>query len=287
MSTRIASIASSVTLSLLATLTTLALTQTAEAQCLPGSWACAQIQVGVSGGVFIGPSVPPPPPQVVYVQPQPQPPVVIYQPQPQPQVVYVQPGPQVYVQQPGLQPLAPAQPPPARWGLHAELGAMGTGGIAMGGGAVAFRMRPSSWFALDLSIGSYGGSDFDGNARVEVPLTANALFFVNPQHRLQLYLLAGLGASYAQVDTTAYDPILHGHYGYSSYTTDYSYFGGQLGIGLEWRLSRGFALNTDVRGFVRGRTDGGSTPEFTDPDTGATTNTSGGAYWTLGATLYW
>lgn len=293
MSKRIASITASVSLSMLAalaafTLATLTFTPKAAAQCLPGSWLCAQVQVGVTGGVYIGPSMPPPPPppQIVYVQPQPQPPVVIYQPQPQTQVVYVQQRPQV--QFVGIQPLsiAPAEEPAPRWGVHAELGAMTTGGVAMGGGGVAFRLRPSPWFALDLGVGSYGGQDYNGNDRVEVPFSANGLFFINPQSRWQFYLLGGLGASYAHTDGlgTYAGPA---HLDMSMFGNDYSYFGGQLGVGLEWRMSRNFALNTDFRAFVRTRTDGGSTPEFTDPDTGATTDTSGGAYWTGGATLYW
>jgi hypothetical protein len=303
MSTRTTSIASSVTVSLLAALTTLALAPKAEAQCIPGSSLCAQVQIGVSGGIsggiYIGPPAPPqvvyvqpqapvPPPVVYYQQPQPQPPVVVYQPQqPQQQVVYVQQRPQVQLV--GIQPLSiePAAPPDARWGLHAELGAMTSSGIAMGGGAVALRLRPARWFAVDLGVGSYGGVDYDGNSRVEVPITANALFFVNPQNAFQFYVLAGIGGSYAQVDGMGYDLTPPGYYGHMGSTAEYSYFGAQLGIGLEWRLGPSFALNTDVRGFVRGRTDGGSTPEFTDPMTGQTTDTSGGAYWTLGATLYW
>lgn len=290
MSKRIASITASVTLSLLASIVALTVTPTAEAQCRPGAWLCAQVQVGVGvgGSVYIGPTVPPPPPpQVVYIQPQqPQPPIVIYQPQPQPQVVY-QPQPQVvYVQQQqvSLQPLPPVQLREPRWGVHGEIGAMTSNRIAMVGGTVAFRMRPSPWFAVDLGIGTYGGIDYDGNDRVEIPLTANALFFVNPQSRLQFYFLAGVGLSYAHVDSLGFS----GTGGFDDvFGRDFSYAGGQLGIGLEWRLGRHFALNTDLRGFIRSRTDDSSTPEFVDPATGATTNTSGGVYWTGGATIYW
>ena len=289
MSKRIASI----TLSLLAALVALTVAPTAEAQCIPGSWLCAQVHVGVgvgvSGSVYIGPSMPPPPPQVVYVQPQPQPPVVIYQPQPQPQVVYVQPQQQqvVYVQQQpqvvvggGLRPLAPMQLPEPRWGVHGEIGAMAMDNVAMGGGSVALRFRPSPWFALDVGIGSYAGSDHNNDDRVEVPFTANGLFFVNPQNRLQLYILGGLGASYAHVDSFGIGSGFDSFFG-----RDFTYFGGQAGVGLEWRVGRNFALNTDLRGFIRTRTDGGETPEFISA-TGQTTDTSGGFYWTLGATLY-
>jgi hypothetical protein len=69
---------------------------------------------------------------------------------------------------------------------------------------------------------------------------------------------------------------------------DYSYFGAQAGIGLELRLSRHFAINGDVRGFIRGRIDDQAqySPEFVNTTTGQTTNTSGGGLLTLGMTFY-
>ena len=278
MSKRIASITTFVTASLLAGLAAFA--SPAEAQCRR-AWGCASLQVsvgvGVTGGVYIGPMVPPPPPPVVYVQPQPQPPVVVYQPQPQ--VVYVQPRAQVVV---GLQPVAPVALPEPTWALHADVGAMGLRDTAMAGGTLALRLRPTPWFAVDFGLGSYGGFDGQDRSRVELPLTVNALVFVNPQSQLQLYLLGGLGVSYAEVGSAGFGSLGSDPFASRNFT----YVGGQLGVGLEWRLSRHFALNTDLRGFVRTRTDDDGAPEFIDPDTGATTNTSGGVYWTAGATLY-
>jgi len=69
----------------------------------------------------------------------------------------------------------------------------------------------------------------------------------------------------------------------------YSYFGGQLGAGLEFRVTRRVSLNLDLVGFMRGRTDQEARvqPEFTDPDTGRTTNTSGGGLFRGGITFYW
>ena len=59
------------------------------------------------------------------------------------------------------------------------------------------------------------------------------------------------------------------------------------GAGVEFRASRTVAFNIDVRGFIRGRTDGDAAtqPEFTDGQ-GRTTNTSGGALVTAGMTFY-
>jgi opacity protein-like surface antigen len=258
MSQRIATVAALFTAALLAGLAASA--SPAEAQCRR-AWACSslQISVGVSGGVYIGPMAPPPPPQVVYVQPQ---------VQARAQVVAVLPA-------------APALPEPT-WGLHAELGAMGLRDTAMAGGGLALRLRPTPWFGVDLGVGSYGGVDAQDRDRVEVPFTANALFFVNPQSQLQLYVLGGLGVSYAEVGNA------FGSFDSDDFfaTRSFTHFGGQLGLGVEWRLSHHFALNTDLRGFVRTRTDDDGAPEFIDADTGNSTNTSGGLYWTAGATLY-
>ena len=56
---------------------------------------------------------------------------------------------------------------------------------------------------------------------------------------------------------------------------------------MEFRVSRALALNLDVRGIIRGRTDSyaKTQPEFTDSQ-GRTTNTSGGAVVTGGMTFY-
>jgi hypothetical protein len=98
---------------------------------------------------------------------------------------------------------------------------------------------------------------------------------------VQLYFIAGLGGSIAHV--------VDDHYagGYER-SYDWGYFGGQAGGGLEFRLARGFALHTDMRGFIRGRTDAQAKyePEFVDPNTGRTTNVSGGVLITGGMTFY-
>jgi hypothetical protein len=91
-----------------------------------------------------------------------------------------------------------------------------------------------------------------------------------------VYLLAGFGWSWAHV--------LNDNSG-NSY--DYDYFGGQGGIGLEFRASKHFALNFDARAFVRTRIDDNAQyqPEFVS-STGQTSNTSAGALFTGGMTFY-
>lgn len=233
--------------------------------------------------VHVGPPVPPPPPRVIVVQrPQPPPPpprVIVVQRQvqpPPPRVVYVQqpaPPPQVVVQP------APVQVQPrqasGRFGLHAQVGGIGAENVRMGGFSGALRIRPTEHFALDIGAGVYGGEDYHGNDRVEVPFTVDALLFVNPQHRVQFYVLGGVGTSVAFTQAPAsFGPV-----------DRLVYAGGQAGLGLEFRLTRGFALNVDGRAFMRARVDS-DVPEFVDPVTGDTTNVSAGGSVNFGATLY-
>jgi hypothetical protein len=65
--------------------------------------------------------------------------------------------------------------------------------------------------------------------------------------------------------------------------------GAQLGFGVEARITRQFVLGGDLLGFLRERQDrdADEQPEFVDPVTHRTTNTSGGGVIRLGATFYW
>ena len=59
--------------------------------------------------------------------------------------------------------------------------------------------------------------------------------------------------------------------------------------GLELRLNEWFAINGDIRGFIRTRIDDDGRPEFVEVDADGSqrsTNTSGGVTANLGATLY-
>lgn len=276
----------------------LAAPSVADAQCVPGSVFCADIHIG--GPVY----VPPPTPPVVYVRPAPPPVVYVQQPPPPPQVVYVQqPAPQppppqvVYVQQPapnaGLvyPQQAPAAPRYPRVGLHGHVGGIGGDNVSMGGMTGALRVRTSPAIAFEFGLGVYGGTDYNGDERVEVPLTADALFFVNPDNALQLYGLVGLGVSFAATgDHVFHDPGFHDEV----YTSgeDHAYVGGQIGVGLELKLSDNLAINTDVRAFLRENVgnDADDSPEFVETDGSGrvtrSTNTSSGAMFTLGGTIY-
>ena len=123
----------------------------------------------------------------------------------------------------------------------------------------------------------------------ETALLLNGMVFINPKNMVQVYALGGLGFSGASVNRKNVTELADGSLIESEERVEYSYFGGQLGIGLEFRIAKRTALNVDVLGFVRGRTDerARTEPEFIDPETGRTTNTSGGGLLRGGITFYW
>jgi hypothetical protein len=116
----------------------------------------------------------------------------------------------------------------------------------------------------------------------------NGIVYVNPRSRLQFYFMGGVSWSSATVTSVSPDPRLAPAPDGNGYSTEYTYFGGQGGIGLELRLSRKFALNIDALGFIRKRTDDNQRqPEYVDTNTGKTTNTSGGGLFRGGMTFWW
>lgn len=280
----------------------LAISATAAAQgeagaasCPPGSWFCTQDsqQQPAPAGQTVRPlqplpdpeepTPPPPPPRrrvVVYqAGSEGAPPVVVYQPPPPPVVEAPPEGP------PPDGDYQPVPPPVERhrrseWGinLHGEAASIGhgSGNASMGGMGLGLRFKPTRRFGIEGDLDFVGGHDYQDDNRFETAVTFNGLFYLNPQSRAQFYLLAGFGWSSAHVtsDTSPLDAT-------------YGYFGGQAGGGLELRLSHTIALNVDLRGFIRARTDQAAqqNPEFTSAD-GRTTNTSGGGLVTAGLTIY-
>ena len=256
-----------------------------DANCPPGSWFCAEAPPAPAAPPATQPLPPTQPAPVA--APAPPPPVVVYQPPP-PVVVVTAPrtAPEVYHYTP--RPAVPHR----QWGLNLHVAgiAMGsgrTGDAAMGLIGLGLRFRPVPGFALEAAVDVAGGTDYNGYRRMETMGTLNALFYLNPKSRAQFYLLGGIGVSSARVSGESdylYNSTLStGYYAYGD--RKYTYFGGQGGAGLEIRLSRVVALNFDVRGFVRSRTDGRGAPEFVDAS-GRTTNTSGGALVNGGITFY-
>lgn len=159
----------------------------------------------------------------------------------------------------------------------------------MGGIGFSYRYRPVGNFALDIGLDFIGGVDWHGNERRESALTFNGIIYFNPKDTVQVYTLAGLGFSGARVQVEREIQLDDGGSISEIEEREYSYFGGQMGLGLEFKVGKKVALNVDVVGFIRGRTDDRAReePEFTDPETGRTTNTSGGGLFRGGITFYW
>jgi hypothetical protein len=201
------------------------------------------------------------------------------------------PPPYAYPYLPEYDAYAPPPPPPPlparEWGLNLHLAAAAIGrgvdgNTGMGGGGLGLRFKPMRRFGIEADADFYGGTDYSGNAREEEAFSLNGLLFINPRSRAQAYIVGGLGFSTAHVSC---DPSAGCAGG--AFDAQYGYFGGQLGAGFELRVGRVVALNSDLRGFLRTRIDSGaqSQPEFVDA-LGHTTNTSAGALFTAGMTLY-
>jgi hypothetical protein len=232
-----------------------------------------QISVGIPP--IVVPTIPAAPPAA--------PPPQAY-PAPRPVVVYGQPAPQpryVYVRE-------------TNWGaekLGLDLrldGAAGFGSsrfhsaYGLGGGGIGLRYRALPHLGFEGGIDLLGGRDYNDKNRFEVVGSAGALVFFNPRSRAQLYLSGGLLLDHARNFSTS-----------STGKTDtitldqtYNHFGGYAGLGLEMFATRHIAFHLDGRGMIRQKIGGSSGPEFTDPATGRTTNTSGGFVGTAGMTIY-
>jgi hypothetical protein len=183
-----------------------------------------------------------------------------------------------------------------RWGVNLRLQSALLGedperdeDAGMGGLGVSLRFRPVPHFAFDFGLDVLGGVDWNGYDRTETALSASGIVFFNPRDPVQVYALGGLSVSGADVEVPA-DEVANANTEDDYVSREYSYFGGHLGGGIEFRVSQRVALNVDVIGFLRGRTDelAEDEPEFVDPDDPTrTTNTSGGGLLRAGLTLYW
>ncbi|NCQ62131.1 MAG: outer membrane beta-barrel protein [Myxococcales bacterium] len=269
----------------------LVLPRPAEAQCNGTEIFCASVTIGGA------PRVAPPPPRnaqiVIQTQPVPQRRVIIQAAPPPPPIVVVRAAPPPPPRQVILIRTQAPPPPPQRVvvrplvvsteqriGIHGQIGAMMGPDVQMGGFAGALRLRPVPHLALDLGVGVYAGTDYNGLDRLEVPVTVDALLFVNPEHRMQFYLLAGVGVSRAHADG-------YSRSGFGGHVSrDYTHVGGEVGLGLEWRLNPHFALNTDLRAFLRTRVDSNPEPEFVNSTGTQTSDLSAGARFGFGGTVY-
>ncbi|APR80010.1 Hypothetical protein A7982_05357 [Minicystis rosea] len=167
-------------------------------------------------------------------------------------------------------------------------GAAGFGGgkygnaYGMGGGGLGLRYRALPHLGFEAGIDLLGGRDFNDRKRLEVAGTAGALLFLNPRSRAQLYLSGGVLLDHARANDIGGPGLT-----VSSRDLTYTHLGGYAGLGLEVFLTRRISLHVDGRGVVR-QAIGGNTnaPEFTDPVSGRTTNTSGGFIGSGGIAFY-
>lgn len=262
-----------------------------DTRCRPDDLLCADAQIGpIEGHIRIGPGDAPPP---VVVETPPPPPVVVVPPPVQPPVVVVQAPPPPPQQVVVVSAPPPREPPVVQvqtvrqrrvvydlvptfdMGLHLDGGVMFSDRIGMGGLNAALRIRPESHVAIDVGTGVWYGSDYNGLDHWEMPLQVDLLVYFNPENMFQVYGVIGGGMSFGNASGRGT-------------SRDLMYAGGEAGLGAELRLSRFFALNLDVRGFLRQRVGDGP-PEFSQISSAGllqTTDTSGGFYGTLGMTFY-
>jgi len=194
----------------------------------------------------------------------------------------------------------PDNPPPKRrhrhrfreWGLNVHLTAARLNSAPqlapdawLGGLGFAFRYRPVPALAFEAGVDLLKRSDYPYYSRTEAALLLNTLLFFNPHDAAQIYALGGLGFSGAEVTV---GPRADEAY-FRRYEDHYSYFGAQLGLGLEVRITRRVAIAGDLIGFVRGRTDyrWHDDAEYVDPNTGRERDTTGGGLLRAGMTFYW
>ena len=186
----------------------------------------------------------------------------------------------------------PPPPPPHRWhftqtewGLNLRLNSAlisrQRDDSGMGGVGMSLRYRPNPVYALDIGLDVIGGTDWSGKQRSEVPFSVSGLAYLSQTGTVHPYLVGGFAWSRADVSPGP-TALLGGTGG----TQTYRYFGAHVGGGLEFRLTRSFAIDLDMILFLRGRTDKTPGPEFVD-ELGRTTNTSGGGLLRAGTTFWW
>ena len=280
----------------------------AQAQCSPNDTFCASIETPHVQGrirvrrrarqarVIVAPT---PPAQVIVTTPPPPPPprVIVTQPAPPP------PPPRVIVTQPAPPPptqvrtitieteqefrLVPEDRFRRRFGLMSRASWVAGEQTEVGGAMVGARVRPGGRsFGLEFAVGAFGGADYNGDDRIEIPATINAMYFIGigAERRFELYSTIGFGVSWGVVNTYGLGSDYYGD-------VHNTWVGGEAGLGMEWHVSRHFALDLDMRFMVRNRVASDSdTDEFvryaSDGSVLETTNLSWAPIVNLGGVFY-
>jgi len=171
----------------------------------------------------------------------------------------------------------------ARWGAGIHVfGALLGHKANLGGVGLGVRHFFVPEFALEGNFELGFGTDYNGFQRQEGSFLLHGVGVLNPRSAVRAYGFGGLGFSLASVSGVhAAGGVEHDEH--------YTYFGGDLGAGVEARVTKNAAIHLDLLGFIRGRTDDDrdSHPEFVDAQTGRTTNTSGGVLLRVGSQFFW
>lgn len=214
----------------------------------------------VAAPVWIAPEAPSPPPPPVYMAP---PPVIIEPQQPiyvQPQPIYapapmyaqppMYPPPQ-YAPPPGAarpaQQLVAQAPPKPDWTARFGLGATGEGLVGLHGdksqgfGVLGqLRFRAARHFVLELQGGYERVQNKDAMVRTDVPITAGMMIpILGPERLLSPYFVGAIGLNFSNLKILDAPTLQIEDKRVQSLA--------QVGFGLELRLGRHFALNTDAR----------------------------------------
>jgi hypothetical protein len=256
-----------------------AIPASAQTPCPPDGWFCDEAEAAPESppndGTAPAPeALPPPAPAAKPPANRSRPPIVVYSPEREAE----QEGEGSLLER--KQRLQP------KWGLNLRLQGVlmsqreGQDDTGMGGIGASLRYQVVPAVALDFGADLLGGTDYNGFDRGEFMWSASGLFFFNPKSPLQVYSILGLNLSFASVKVAYEDGIID--------EQDWNYFGGHMGLGLQGALGPKVALNVDITGFLRGRTDSRARrePEFID-SRGRMTNTSGGGLLRGGLTFFW
>ncbi len=193
----------------------------------------------------------------------------------------------VPVEGPAVQPphdpgLAPPLPPPpvpkayARWELAARAGlpvfdAGAQRDAFMITGGLALRRRLARYAAVEVALDAAGGKDYVGASRWEGWFAPAFRLNASPSG-VAPFVAIGPALSFARVDD-------------DGTRRQFSYFGGAVSFGLTIPISQSSGFEVLWSSFLRTRVPSTGSPEYVDPGTGRTTNTSGGALIRAGLSL--
>jgi len=150
---------------------------------------------------------------------------------------------------------------------------------------LSVKYRPVPLFAVGVSSDFLAGSDANGYDRQEIPFGLSAFVYPNPKDMAQFYAFGGMNWAFARVFSEHLQPHLA-----NGTSDEYTYFGGHLGLGMEFRVSPLVGINLDGMAIIRTRTDsdaGGQYPEFYDASTREGSNTSAAGMLRGGVTFWW